>query len=150
MNNLIQRIRRRALSEYNTRVHGSSVPFVHVRPDAVTPESWVDSPIHPPDILEGTPQAATFTYAASGDGGMTVGLWRCTAGRFKWYFQCDEVVRILEGEVRVIVDGREHHLQKDSLAFFGVGTLSEWTVPHFVQKEFFHRHPSPLLGRFLG
>ncbi len=77
MNNLIQRIRRRALSEYNTRLHGSSVPFVHVRPDAITPESWVDSPIHPPDILEGTPQAATFTYATSGDGGMSVGLWRC-------------------------------------------------------------------------
>ncbi|MDQ2646438.1 MAG: cupin domain-containing protein [Myxococcota bacterium] len=150
MNSLIQRVRRRALSEYNSRVHGSSVPFVHVRPDEITEESWVDAPIHPPDILEGSPRAAIFTCATSDDGGTTVGLWRCTAGRFKWTFQCDEVVRILEGEVRVIVDGQEHHLEKDSLAFFGVGTVSEWWVPNFVQKEFFHRHPSPVLGRVLG
>jgi uncharacterized protein len=150
MTSLFERVRRRALTECNNRLHRSAVGFVHIPPAAVAAGDWVESPINPPDVIEGAPIARHYPFANSGDGGTSTGLWHCSAGRFKWLFQCDEVIRILDGEVLLNIDGVEHHLQRDSVAFFGVGTLTEWTVPNFVLKQYFHRHPSPILGRLLG
>jgi uncharacterized cupin superfamily protein len=147
---LAQRVRRRVYSELNVRVHGDIRGFVHVAPEMIVDEGWQDAPIHPPDVLEGDPRARNYPLAMSRDGGTSVGLWHCTAGRFNWLFHFDEVIRILEGEVLITVAGRQHHLRAGSVAFFAVGTPTQWVIPEQLLKHYVHRHPSPILGRWLG
>jgi uncharacterized cupin superfamily protein len=150
MPNIIQRIRRRVFTELNVRVHGDTQGFVHVAPEMISEAGWKDAPIHPPDVLEGDPRARHYPFAMSRDGGTSTGLWHCTAGRFKWFFNFDEVIRILEGEVLITVAGERHHLLSGSVAFFAVGTPSQWVIPDQLLKQYVHRHPSPVLGRWLG
>ena len=62
------------------------------------------APINPDWILEGRPQARYAPLSRLTDGRTWVDLWDCTAGRFHWYYACDETAHILEGEA-VITDG---------------------------------------------
>ncbi|MGC4087547.1 MAG: cupin domain-containing protein [Polyangiaceae bacterium] len=108
------------------------------------------SPICADHVLEGAPFARAKLLGESGDGGASFGVWTCTPGRFRWYFAADETVHILEGEVTVRVNDEERPLTAGSVAFFPIGTWSEWTVTRYVRKIFFLRHPSPYLKRALN
>jgi len=57
-------------------------------------------PIEPSWVMEGAPVARAITLSESPDSLLTTGLWDCTAGMFTWIFSSDEIVQILEGEVR--------------------------------------------------
>jgi uncharacterized cupin superfamily protein len=105
--------------------------------------------VHAPDLREGNPQMRSAALNESPDRGMATGLWDCTAGRFRWVFQCDEVVHILEGEVIVTVGDQVHHLRAGDVAFFPIGTDSDWKVNNYVKKIYFHRHPTPLLNSIM-
>lgn len=102
------------------------------------------------DVFRGSPKMRCTSITSSGDMGTSVGLWDCTDGRFKWVFYCDEVVHILEGAVTVHVKGNQMRLTPGSVAYFPIGTDSEWDVHGYVKKVFVHRHPSPFLTRAIG
>jgi uncharacterized protein len=86
-------------------------------------------------VLEGNPQARAKPIARSDDASMTMIVWSCTEGRFRWQYSVDETVQILSGEVIVTDhDGEERRLGPGDSAFFPAGTTSVWHVTQAVRK----------------
>jgi uncharacterized cupin superfamily protein len=104
-------------------------------------------PIEPTWIKAGAPFARAITLSQSPDTRLTAGLWDCTAGTFTWIFGVDEIVHILEGEVRVREGNIMHHLVPGSIAYFPRGLETVWEVQKYVKKSFIHRAPPPSLLR---
>jgi uncharacterized cupin superfamily protein len=104
------------------------------------------APIDPTWIRAGAPAARAVTLSRSPDSLLTAGLWDCTAGTFTWIFACDEIVQILEGEVRVHEGMSTHVLVPGSVAYFPRGLETVWEVRTYVKKSFVLRAPalSPL------
>lgn len=62
-------------------------------------------------------------------------VWECTAGRFKWYYDEDETVVVISGEVFIATDGgEERRLCKGDTAFFPAGSSCTWRVAERVKK----------------
>jgi uncharacterized protein len=141
--NLVKRIYRVG----NRVIHSRGSKFTVVAADDA---GMVPQAIHPPDIIEGDPKCRFKALNESGDGGMATGMWDCTAGRFRWVFHMDEVVHVIEGEVFVTVAGETQRIGVGDVAFFPIGTDSEWRVPEYVKKIYFHRHPMPVVNRALS
>jgi uncharacterized cupin superfamily protein len=99
----------------------------------------VSQPIEPSWIKEGSPVARAVTLTESPDTLLTAGLWDCTAGTFTWIFQTDEIVHILEGEVRVRDGNTTHVLVPGSVCYFPCGLETVWEVPKYVKKSFILR-----------
>ena len=105
-------------------------------------------PINPSWIKEGAPVARAVTLSKSPDSLLTAGLWDCTAGTFTWIFGRDEIVHVLEGEVRVHDGNTTHVLVPGSVAYFPRGLETVWEVRTYVKKAFVLRAPQPSpLGR---
>ena len=105
------------------------------------------APIEPSWILEGAPIARLKVLHAASDQRYVVALWDCTAGRFRWHFNADEVVHILDGEVSVTdEDGGERILRPGDTALFPKGSTNVWHVPRYVRKMAVNRYdrPSPV------
>jgi uncharacterized cupin superfamily protein len=103
-----------------------------------------DSPVDPDWILDGTPVAKSREWATSSDGTVTMAVWSCTAGTFRWNFTCDELVHILDGEVFVTdADGSEFRLGPRDAVLFPAGSWTTWHVPEYVQKYAVLRSPVP-------
>ena len=87
-----------------------------------------------------------MTLAKSPDSLLTAGLWDCTAGTFTWIFGRDEIVHVLEGEVRVHDGDTTHVLVPGSVAYFPRGLETVWEVRTYMKKAFVLRAPqvSPL------
>ena len=100
-------------------------------------------PIEPSRIKQGAPVARAITLSESPDSLLTVGLWDCTAGTFVWIFSSDEIVHIVEGEVRVREGATTHVLVPGRLAYFPRGLETIWEVPAYVKKLFILRAPPP-------
>jgi len=100
-------------------------------------------PIDPSWIKTGAPVARSVTLSRSPDGLLTAGLWDCTAGTFTWIFRRDEIVHILEGEVRVHEGHTTHVLVPGRVAYFPRGLETVWEVPTYVKKAFVLRAPPP-------
>jgi len=93
------------------------------------------TPIELSWIIEGTPDARAKELARSADGTTIVIAWSCTAGRFHWYYDIDETVHVISGEVFITDDfGAEYRLGPGDMAFFPAGTRSLWRVPLAVRK----------------
>lgn len=119
-----------------------------IQPGSVRSEDFVNSRIPPSWVLDGDPRTRSCDLSASGDGGLTMNLWECTAGRFRWTYRGDELIQVLEGEVRVTgLDGRTTVLRAGSTAHFAAGTELVWEVPEYVKKLAIHRGPSTIPGR---
>lgn len=98
-------------------------------------ENLAPTPIPPMWVLAGQPKARVKLLAAAGDDGMRAALWDCSAGKFKWHFRSDELVHILDGEVRVTdADGLSRTLKTGDVAYFAAGTNSIWHVERYVKK----------------
>ena len=93
-------------------------------------------PIDPAWIKKGTPVARAVTLSKSPDSLLTAGLWDCTAGTFTWIFRRDEIVHILEGEVRVHQGNRTVVLVPGTVTYFPRGLETVWEVPTYVKKAF--------------
>lgn len=104
-------------------------------------------PIEPSWIKAGTPVARAVKLSESPDSLLTSGLWDCTAGTFMWIFGTDEIVHIVEGEVRVREGNTTHVLGPGSVAYFPRGIETVWEVPEYVKKSFIHRSPPRPLWR---
>lgn len=117
-------------------------PVVASHPDML---EMRDAPINPDWILSGTPRARVAEQSRSVDGAATTAIWECTAGRFRWYFGCDETVVILDGEVHVTAeDGTERTLRKGDIAYFKPKTWAVWEIRSHVRKIAFVRRPFPM------
>jgi uncharacterized cupin superfamily protein len=86
-------------------------------------------------VLEGNPQVRAKEIARSDDASMSMIVWSCTEGRFRWHYGVDETVHILSGEVIVTDDdSKEHRLGPGDSAFFPAGTTSVWHVTQAMRK----------------
>lgn len=94
------------------------------------------TPLHPKQILEGTPETHTTDIYQSSNGKLFVAYWSASAGRFTWdYTDINEVITILEGEAFVKTsDQVTHHLTPGMTLVFGEGEFAEWRVPQYVRK----------------
>lgn len=130
-------------------VPGRPVPGTRMRPQPVVSASSCalemrPAPINPDWIIAGEPQARMADHSRSDDRASYTALWDCTAGTFRWYFDWDETVHILEGEVHVTAeDGSVHELRAGDVAYFKAGTWATWRVETYVRKVAFLRRPFP-------
>lgn len=115
-----------------------STPFF-ITTFADTRKDLSAQPIDPTWIKEGNPEARAVTLSESLDGTMTSGLWECTAGKFKYVYEVDEVVHILEGEAHVNDGKKTHVLTPGTVVFFPCGLVADWEVPKYVKKVFILR-----------
>jgi uncharacterized protein len=99
-------------------------------------------PIDPSWIKEGAPVARSVTLSKSPDSLLTAGLWDCTAGTFTWIFGRDEIVHILEGEVRVHDGTKTLVLVPGSVTYFPRGLETVWEVRTYVKRAFVLRAPA--------
>jgi uncharacterized cupin superfamily protein len=101
-------------------------------------------------ILEGNPAARDKRLAGTSDGQATAFMWDCTAGRFDWRYDADEIAHVLEGAV-IVQDaaGVRQALQAGDTFHFPAGSRYQWTVPGYVRKIAFIRSPSPREGRLV-
>lgn len=102
-----------------------------------------DAPIPAGWIVSGTPHARSGQLAASRDADSFTCMWDCTAGVFRWHFDCDETVHIVDGEVTVRSDDGVFDLKAGDTAYFPAGTETLWTVGTYVRKIAFLRLPPP-------
>jgi uncharacterized cupin superfamily protein len=102
------------------------------------------APIEPEWVLSGDPQARVALHSRSGDEHASTAVWDCTAGAFRWYFDWDETVVILEGEVHVVTaDGVERTLRTGDIGYFAGGTWATWSIGSYVRKIAFCRKRLP-------
>jgi uncharacterized protein len=105
-------------------------------------QGLVLAPIPKAWILEGDPVARKKLLAGSSDRLASTLMWDCTAGRFNWFYDEDEVIHVLEGSV-IIEDaaGVRRRLQAGDTFLFPAGSCHQWTVPHYIRKVAFLHVP---------
>lgn len=106
-----------------------------------------DAPIEPSWIIAGHPRARIALHSRSGDEAATTAVWDCTVGEFRWFFDWDETVIILEGEVHVTAqDGTQRTLRAGDIGYFAGGTWATWRIDSYVRKIAFcrKRFPAPV------
>ena len=118
-------------------------PIVIARPAdaqllaAPIPKGW---------IIAGAPEARAAELARSSDGAAVTVVWETSAVVFRWRFDVDETVHVLEGEVYVTDEKSvERHLGPGDVAYFPAGAWSVWRVPDRLRKIAFVRHDMPFL-----
>jgi uncharacterized protein len=90
-------------------------------------------PIRAEWVIDGSPAAAALDLTRGEY--IATGLWSCTAGRFHWHYQSDEIIHILEGEARLEDDhGNLLTLLPGSVVHFSPGDHAIWDVPVYVKK----------------
>lgn len=103
------------------------------------------APINPNWVLVGSPQARSALLSRSPDAEAVTMAWDCSAGVFRWRFECDETVHIVEGSVTVNWNGERFTLGVGDCAYFPAGSVATWTVHSYVRKIAFIRTPPPTL-----
>lgn len=100
------------------------------------PEVLDYSPINPTWILEGKPKASSKKLSETEDGASVTMMWSCTKGKFNWFYECDEIVHIIKGEVTIKdhATGVYTTLSVGSSILFPKGSRAEWTVKEYVRK----------------
>jgi uncharacterized cupin superfamily protein len=124
------------------RAHGSGR---HVRAATADRGEMMPCPIPADWIDEGTPVARARGGAKAADGSVGIGEWDCTAGAFHWTYYEDELIRIVEGEVEIEVDGTFRTFGPNDTVFFPMGSTVRWRVPRYVRKICFMRRPGLLV-----
>ena len=94
-------------------------------------------------VIEGSPRTRSRELARSRDLTSHAMVWDCTAGRFKWDYNKDEALVVLEGEAHITFDGVERRIGPGDVVFFPAGTSAEWHVPQYIRKVAFLKHTMP-------
>lgn len=110
------------------------------------------APIQSEWILAGNPLARGRIFSGSTDDRAFTAMWECTEGCFNWFYDIDETIMVLEGNVILEgSSGRRHELTPGDTFFFPTGSRFRWTVPVYVRKlAFIHVPLSPTLRRAQG
>ena len=102
------------------------------------------SPINPEWILEGSPEAKCANLSKIGNFWTTVDHWSCTAGKFRWHYDIDESILILEGEALITDDNNvQYRATPGTTLTFPNGTKATWVVPNYVRKVAFNQRHVP-------
>ena len=103
-------------------------------------------PIEPSWIIEGNPLAQSCILSQSADGLATTIVWRCTEGKFDWYYDFDETILILEGSIVLESDNMAPtRYGPGDVVFFRDGAHAKWHVEGHVKKLAFCRKTQPVL-----
>ena len=107
------------------------------------------SPINPDWIIEDEPEARNCILNRSSDGVGCVILWECTAGKFEWHYDIDEMAYIIEGSV-IVGDERTppRRLGPGDVIFFPRDSVAKWHVESYVRKIAYCHKPLPNFARF--
>ena len=106
-------------------------------------------PIEPSWIIEGTPVAQWCVLTRSADGLASTMVWECSEGKFNWYYDVDETIMILEGEIVLENDTmRPTCYGPGDVVFFRNGAHARWHVRGRVRKLAFCRTTQPYLLGF--
>jgi uncharacterized cupin superfamily protein len=102
---------------------------------AASADDLGSAPISPDWVLEGSPEARSKLLAKSHDGTSSIMVWECTAGRFNWYYNEDETVVVISGEVFISTkDGEERRLGQGDMGFFPAGSSCTWRITDRIKK----------------
>jgi uncharacterized cupin superfamily protein len=95
-------------------------------------------------IIEGEPKIKSSLLSSSADGLSFVVVWECTAGKFRWGYNFDEVLYILEGSV-TLDDGTNapRTVKAGDVLFIPKGSSAIWTVHSHIRKLAVCRHVLP-------
>lgn len=115
------------------------------RPADLDVPGLTPAPIPPGWILEGSPVSREKLLASSADGMASAYIWDCTAGRFDWFYDVDELAYVLEGTV-ILEDsaGERRVLGSGDSFLFPAGSRFCWSVPEYVRKIAFLHAPLSL------
>jgi uncharacterized cupin superfamily protein len=93
------------------------------------------APIDPSWIIEGTPRARARSLSLGDHGTIRAFLWDCSAGRFEWHYDHDEIIQILEGEAEITSqNGVRTPLRPGDMVSFPAAQIVVWHVPRYVRK----------------
>jgi uncharacterized protein len=101
------------------------------------------SPINEDWIVEGAPAARSAILSRSRDETACTIMWDCTAGKFRWFYDFDETVHILEGSVWIDDGQGPRRVGPGDVVFFPVGSSALWEVETYVRKLAFCRKTLP-------
>ena len=111
------------------------------------------APIPAAQILSGTPEASSTPLVSSCDDGFTSAMWSCTPGRFRWFYNSDEIVHIVEGHVHITPDDGSAPFETGAgeVVFFARGSSAVWEIKKTIRKvALFRSDPADALGRLRG
>lgn len=111
---------------------------------AQRPGNLPEMPMPAHEILEGVPDTRCLFTAQSADYGATAGFWSCDVGRYEFYFDYDEFVYLIEGELTVTECEPPHcsySLRPGDTAHFPQGITTVWQVTKRMTKYFVARAP---------
>ena len=81
------------------------------------------------DVLEGEPNARVHWVRPEGHGSQMAGVYRCDPAKFRYAWAADETIHVLEGSVRIEVEGGETlELGGGDIASFRAGDRGVWHV----------------------
>jgi len=102
------------------------------------------APIPADWVLSGNPTARNSVQFLSADKLQFTLFWHCTAGSFRWHYDEDETIQVLEGGMTLVFDnGSMRHCGPGDLVFFQAGTTCVWVIADQVKKLAFFREPAP-------
>lgn len=81
------------------------------------------------DVLEGQPNARVHWLRPEGHGSQIAGVYRCEPAVFRYAWEADETIHVLEGSLRIEVDGGASlDLSVGDIASFSAGDRGVWRV----------------------
>ncbi len=112
---------------------------------------WADlkpAPIKPEWVTAGAPDAHNKVLFVSDDRSIITILWRCAAGSFRWVYDEEETIYVVDGGMTLTFpDGRMRKVGKGDVVYFAAGTTAIWDVDSHVHKVAVFRRPIPkILG----
>ena len=91
--------------------------------------------LRPEQILGGTPTTRGTTLGVSPDGNLAYCLWACTIGKFRWWYNCDEIIHILEGSATIKLEGAAARvIGPGDVLYFEPGLVADWEVTADIKK----------------
>ena len=121
-------------------MRGPSVAYSSTAADDV---KLAPSPINEDWIVEGAPAARSAILSRSRDETACTIMWDCTAGKFRWFYDFDETIHILEGSVWIDDGHGPRRVGPGDVVFFPVGSSALWEVETYVRKLAFCRKTLP-------
>lgn len=93
------------------------------------------------EILEGEPHAGGQFTANTADGIVTAGFWSCDVGRYQFFFDYDEFIYLIRGEVIItdVATGESQTLHAGETAHLPAGVTTIWQITQAMTKYFVAR-----------
>jgi uncharacterized cupin superfamily protein len=95
----------------------------------VTATEFEPYPIPEDDILDGTPNSRVHWVRPDGQGSQLVGIFRADPAVFRYAWEADETIHVLEGRVRIELEGGERlELGVGDVGSFAQGCRGVWRI----------------------